>query len=186
MRRLSPRRLIGWYEHKDIAGWSSAPPSPVARLPIRRAAPFAVAYYQRCAAGGSGLSRLALLAGEQPDPFGFDWTFDYYPLSYAAARPENDGISLTRLGAALAQNSSPTQAPSPYPDWNRGDHYRHRPGARSGARLSSRPRRRACQAEPARGRSSPAMVRCSARAGMSAMGALTPRSMQLRPAVLPT
>jgi Dolichyl-phosphate-mannose-protein mannosyltransferase len=60
-----------------------------------KAVPEAIAYYRALAAQ----SRLAYhlspyAAGQAPVPFGFDWSFDYYPLAYERPGPE---VSVYRL-----------------------------------------------------------------------------------------
>ena len=51
------------------------------------AAPLAVAYYRALRARGEVVYRASPYArGERPVAFGFDWSFDYYPLAYQPAR----------------------------------------------------------------------------------------------------
>ena len=56
-----------------------------------RAVPLAVAYYRALAQQGEVVFRASPYArGSGPVAFGFDWSFDYYPLAY-----ERPGPSLT-------------------------------------------------------------------------------------------
>ncbi len=88
-RTLAPA-LIGYYERHATAGSCAAPRSPGGRSRIQRAVPLAVAYYRALRASGPGrLPRLARMhSGRGPVAFGFDWSFDYYPLAYHRPGPE--------------------------------------------------------------------------------------------------
>jgi len=53
-----------------------------------RAVPHAIAYYQALARRGEVVYRASPYArGQAPVPFGFDWSFDYYPLAYERPGP---------------------------------------------------------------------------------------------------
>jgi hypothetical protein len=53
--------------------------------------PLAIAYYRTLKERGEVVFRSSPYAhGEGPVPFGFDWSFDYYPLAY-----ERPGPSIT-------------------------------------------------------------------------------------------
>ena len=57
------------------------------RSPTRGAVPRAIAYYRALDAQGQVVFRASPYArGQRPVAFNFDWSFDYYPLAYAAAR----------------------------------------------------------------------------------------------------
>jgi hypothetical protein len=85
---LSPA-LIGWYEHLGYC-WVVVGSTESGRaLADPRAAPFASAYYQALASQAEVAYRVSPYSpGSSPTPFGFDWSFDYYPLSYAHPGPE--------------------------------------------------------------------------------------------------
>jgi hypothetical protein len=85
---LSPA-LIGWYERQRYCWVVSGSTESGRALVAPLAAPLAVAYYR-------ALAQRALLVyhaspyspGGRPVGFNFDWTFDYYPLSYERPGPE--------------------------------------------------------------------------------------------------
>jgi hypothetical protein len=85
---LSPA-LIGWYEHLGYC-WVVVGSTESGRaLADPRAAPFASAYYHALAAREEVAYRVSPYSpGSSPTRFGFDWSFDYYPLSYAHPGPE--------------------------------------------------------------------------------------------------
>jgi Dolichyl-phosphate-mannose-protein mannosyltransferase len=85
---LSPA-LIGWYEHLGYC-WVVVGSTESGRaLADPRAAPFASAYYHALATQGQVAYHVSPYSpGSNPTPFGFDWSFDYYPLSYAHPGPE--------------------------------------------------------------------------------------------------
>ncbi len=98
---LSPA-LIGWYERLGYCWVVTGSTEWGRALADPRGAPQAVAYYR-------ALEREARLvyhaspysAGTVPVRFSFDWTFDYYPLSYERPGPE---MSVYRLrGGACAR-----------------------------------------------------------------------------------
>ncbi len=66
-----------------------------------RAVPGAIAYYHALAANASVVYRVSpYRPGSRPVAFNFDWSFDYYPLSYVLPGPE---ITIYRLAAAPAR-----------------------------------------------------------------------------------
>ncbi len=85
---LSPA-LIGWYENLGYC-WVVVGSTESGRaLADPRAAPFASAYYHALAAEAEVVYRVSPYSpGSSPTRFGFDWSFDYYPLSYAHPGPE--------------------------------------------------------------------------------------------------
>jgi hypothetical protein len=85
---LSPA-LIGWYEHLGYC-WVVVGSTESGRaLADPRAAPFASAYYHALASKAEVAYRVSPYSpGSSPTRFGFDWSFDYYPLSYAHPGPE--------------------------------------------------------------------------------------------------
>ncbi|HTA96635.1 MAG TPA: glycosyltransferase family 39 protein [Solirubrobacteraceae bacterium] len=85
---LSPA-LIGWYEHLGYC-WVVVGSTESGRaLADPRAAPFASAYYHALATQAEVAYRVSpYSAGSSPTRFGFDWSFDYYPLSYKHPGPE--------------------------------------------------------------------------------------------------
>jgi hypothetical protein len=85
---LSPA-LIGWYENLGYC-WVVVGATESGRaLADPRAAPFASAYYQALATQAEVAYRVSPYSqGSSPTRFSFDWSFDYYPLSYAHPGPE--------------------------------------------------------------------------------------------------
>ena len=85
---LSPA-LIGWYEHLGYC-WVVVGSTESGRaLADPRAAPFASAYYHALSTQAEVVYRVSPYSpGSSPTRFGFDWPFDYYPLSYAHPGPE--------------------------------------------------------------------------------------------------
>jgi hypothetical protein len=85
---LSPA-LIGWYENLGYC-WVVVGSTESGRaLADPRAAPFASAYYHALATKAEVVYRVSPYSpGSSPTRFGFDWSFDYYPLSYEHPGPE--------------------------------------------------------------------------------------------------
>jgi Dolichyl-phosphate-mannose-protein mannosyltransferase len=81
--------LISYYEREGYC-WvlsGSAESGRAFADPAR--APLAVAYYRALARAGEVVYRASpYRAGARPVAFNFDWSFDYYPLSYARPGPE--------------------------------------------------------------------------------------------------
>ncbi len=85
---LSPA-LIGWYERLGYCWVVSGSTESGRALANPRAAPLALAYYRALAARAQIAYRVSPYApGSRPPAFSFDWTFDYYPLSYERPGPE--------------------------------------------------------------------------------------------------
>jgi 4-amino-4-deoxy-L-arabinose transferase-like glycosyltransferase len=85
---LSPA-LIGWYERQGYCWVVSGSTESGRAFADVRAAPLAVAYYRALAAQARVVYRISPYASHAAHPgFSFDWTFDYYPLSYWRPGPE--------------------------------------------------------------------------------------------------
>jgi hypothetical protein len=87
-RTLGPA-LLSYYEQHGycwvVSGFSQAGRA----LSDPKAVPAAIAYYDALARQAQVAYRASpYAAGEGPVPFGFDWTFDYYPLAYRRPGPE--------------------------------------------------------------------------------------------------
>ncbi|HEY5194587.1 MAG TPA: glycosyltransferase family 39 protein [Solirubrobacteraceae bacterium] len=81
--------LIGWYERQGYCWVVSGSTESGRAFADPVAAPLAVAYYRALAAGSEvAYSVSPYVAGVTPPAFSFDWTFDYYPLSYRLPGPE--------------------------------------------------------------------------------------------------
>jgi hypothetical protein len=88
VRTLAPA-LIGYYERHGYC-WVITGSTESGRAYADPAAvPEAIAYYRALDAQARVVYRSSPYgAGEGPVPFGFDWSFDYYPLAYARPGPE--------------------------------------------------------------------------------------------------
>ena len=87
VRTLSPA-LIGYYEQHGYCTVISGSTQSGRVFADPRAVPLAVAYYRRLEREGEVVFRSSPYgAGEGPVAFGFDWSFDYYPLAYARPGP---------------------------------------------------------------------------------------------------
>jgi hypothetical protein len=94
VRTLSPA-LIGYYEQHGYCTVISGSTQSGRVFADPRAVPLAVAYYRRLEREGEVVFRSSPYgAGEGPVAFGFDWSFDYYPLAYARPGPS---ITVYRL-----------------------------------------------------------------------------------------
>lgn len=81
--------LIGWYERQGYCWVVSGSTESGRAFVDSSAAPLAVAYYRALAAGSEVAYRVSPYSrGATPPAFSFDWTFDYYPLSYRLPGPE--------------------------------------------------------------------------------------------------
>jgi hypothetical protein len=90
VRTLSPA-LVDYYESKGYCWVISGSTQSGRAYADPRAVPPAIAYYRTLKERGEVVFRSSPYArGEGPVPFGFDWSFDYYPLSY-----ERPGPSIT-------------------------------------------------------------------------------------------
>jgi len=87
VRTLSPA-LIGFYEQHGYCVVVSASQQSGRAFADPRAAPLAVAYYRRLQREGEVVFRASPYGrGEGPVAFGFDWSFDYYPLAFDRPGP---------------------------------------------------------------------------------------------------
>ncbi len=94
VRTLSPA-LVGYYERKGYCWVVSGSTQSGRALAAPHAVPLAIAYYRTLEERGEVVFRSSPYGrGEGPVPFGFDWSFDYYPLSYARPGPS---ITVYRL-----------------------------------------------------------------------------------------
>ena len=85
---LSPA-LIGWYERQGYCWVVSGSTESGRALVDPRAAPLAVAYYRALSAQAEAAYGASPYSpGSRPPRFNFDWTFDYYPLSYVRPGPQ--------------------------------------------------------------------------------------------------
>jgi len=96
-RTLSPA-LLGWYTAHGYC-WVLTGSTESGRAGADpQAVPNAVAYYRALERQGERVfSASPYGAGQGPVPFGFDWSFDYYPLAYARPGP---ALVLYRLHGA--------------------------------------------------------------------------------------
>jgi 4-amino-4-deoxy-L-arabinose transferase-like glycosyltransferase len=107
---LSPA-LIGWYERQGYCWVVSGSTESGRAFASTGAAPLAVAYYRVLAAHAEVAYHVSpYRQGASPPRFSFDWTFDYYPLSYRRPGPEMTVYRL--LGGRCAQGA---HGGSPYP-----------------------------------------------------------------------
>jgi 4-amino-4-deoxy-L-arabinose transferase-like glycosyltransferase len=87
-RTLSPA-LISYYEQHGFCWVITGSTQAGRAFADRRAVPQAIAYYAALERRGRVVDRVSpYRAGEGPVPFGFDWSFDYYPLAYARPGPQ--------------------------------------------------------------------------------------------------
>lgn len=87
-RTLAPT-LIGYYEAHRYCWVVSGSTESGRALADPRAVPRALAYYRALARRGEVVYRASPYArGQGPVAFGFDWSFDYYPLVYERPGPE--------------------------------------------------------------------------------------------------
>lgn len=84
---LSPA-LIGWYEQRGYCWVVSGSTESGRAFADPGAAPLAVAYYRALASHAEIAYRASPYSQGAPPAFSFDWTFDYYPLSYERPGPE--------------------------------------------------------------------------------------------------
>jgi hypothetical protein len=97
VRTLSPA-LLGYYEQHGYCTVLTGSTESGRVFADPRAVPFAVAYYRALARQGEVVFRTSPYApGKGPVAFGFDWSFDYYPLAYERPGPS---ITVYRLHGA--------------------------------------------------------------------------------------
>jgi 4-amino-4-deoxy-L-arabinose transferase-like glycosyltransferase len=88
VRTLSPA-LIGYYRLHGYCWVVSGSTQADRALADPKAVPLAVAYYRALARQGVVVHRDSPYGpGQGPVAFGFDWSFDYYPLAYHRPGPE--------------------------------------------------------------------------------------------------
>jgi hypothetical protein len=93
-RTLAPA-LIGYYEAHRYCWVVSGSTQSGRAFADPAAVPQAIAYYRELARQGEVVYRASPYArGHGPVPFGFDWSFDYYPLAYHRPGPQ---ITVYRL-----------------------------------------------------------------------------------------
>jgi hypothetical protein len=86
-RTLSPA-LLSYYERRGYCWVVTGSTQAGRALADPRAVPQAIAYYRELARLGRVAYRVSpYRPGEGPVPFGFDWSFDYYPLAYERPGP---------------------------------------------------------------------------------------------------
>jgi hypothetical protein len=87
VRTLSPQ-LIGYYESRDYCWVVTGSTEAGRAFADPGAVPLAIAYYRALERQGEVVYRASpYAAGSGPVPFGFDWSFDYYPLAYHRPGP---------------------------------------------------------------------------------------------------
>jgi hypothetical protein len=91
-RTLAPS-LIGWYESHGycwiVSGSTESGRAYASRSRPGERAPLAISYYQALARDAQVAYRSSPYAsGHGPVAFNFDWSFDYYPLSYRRPGPD--------------------------------------------------------------------------------------------------
>jgi hypothetical protein len=87
-RTVSPA-LISYYEQHGFCWVVSGFTQSGRAFADARAVPQAIAYYRALARQGRLVYRVSpYRAGQGPVPFGFDWSFDYYPLAYSRPGPQ--------------------------------------------------------------------------------------------------
>jgi hypothetical protein len=106
--------LIPYYERRGICVVVSGSTQRDRAFADPRAVPGAIAYYHALAADSSVVYRVSpYRSGSRPVDFNFDWSFDYYPLSYVLPGPE---ITIYRLrGGACARRSNGSDPTQGYP-----------------------------------------------------------------------
>ena len=88
VRTLSPS-MIGYYERYGYCWVVRGSTQSGRAFADPKAAPLAVAYYHALGRQGEVVYHASPYArGQGPVPFGFDWSFDYYPLAYHRPGPE--------------------------------------------------------------------------------------------------
>ncbi len=95
VRTLAPA-LIPFYESRGFCWVITGSTEAGRALADPRAVPLAIAYYRALARQGTVVhSESPYSQGKGPVPFGFDWSFDYYPLAYHRPGP---AMTVYRLG----------------------------------------------------------------------------------------
>jgi dolichyl-phosphate-mannose-protein mannosyltransferase len=87
-RTLSPA-LVSYYEQHGFCWVITGATQSGRAFADPRAVPQAIAYYGALARQGRVVYRVSpYRAGQSPVSFGFDWSFDYYPLAYRRPGPQ--------------------------------------------------------------------------------------------------
>jgi hypothetical protein len=87
-RTLAPS-LIPWYESNGFCWVVTGSTESGRAFADPSAVPHAVAYYRALAKEGEVVYRISpYRRGARPVAFNFDWSFDFYPLSYVEPGPE--------------------------------------------------------------------------------------------------
>jgi Dolichyl-phosphate-mannose-protein mannosyltransferase len=101
VRTLTPA-LLPYYEQHEYCYVISGSTQAGRAFADPRAVPFAVAYYRALQRQGEVVFRSSPYEpGAGPVPFGFDWSFDYYPLAYRRPGPQ---ITVYRLHGGRCGN----------------------------------------------------------------------------------
>jgi hypothetical protein len=81
--------LIDFYEREGYCWVITGSTESGRAFADRKAVPGAIAYYRKLARDGTVVYRASPYGrGQEPVAFNFDWSFDYYPLSYARPGPQ--------------------------------------------------------------------------------------------------
>jgi hypothetical protein len=105
-RTLSPA-LLAYYERRGYCWVVSGSTQSGRAFADPRAVPQAIAYYRALARQASVAYRASpYRSGHAPVPFGFDWSFDYYPLAYERPGPQ---ITVYRLAGGLCAAARPAR-----------------------------------------------------------------------------
>jgi hypothetical protein len=100
--------LLEYYEQRGYCWVLSGSTQSGRALSDAREAPSAIAYYRALARQGELVYRVSpYAAGSARAGFSFDWTFDYYPLSFRLPGPEITVYRLHRGSCAAAPKSGP-------------------------------------------------------------------------------
>ncbi|HEY7933741.1 MAG TPA: glycosyltransferase family 39 protein [Solirubrobacteraceae bacterium] len=103
-RTLSPA-LIGHYEQGGYCWVITGSTQSARALADPKAVPQAIAYYRALAQQGEVLFHVSpYTPASKPEAFNFDWSFDYYPLSYQRPGPE---MTVYRLRGGRCASSGP-------------------------------------------------------------------------------
>jgi hypothetical protein len=108
-RTLSPA-LVSYYEQHGYCWVVSGSTQSGRAFADARAVPQAIAYYRTLQSSASvAYSSSPYRSGAAAVSFGFDWSFDYYPLAYERPGPQ---VTVYRLssGACAAATSRPAAA----------------------------------------------------------------------------
>jgi dolichyl-phosphate-mannose-protein mannosyltransferase len=81
--------LVDFYEREGFCWVITGSTESGRAFADRKAVPGAIAYYRKLARDGTVVYRASPYGrGQEPVAFNFDWSFDYYPLSYARPGPQ--------------------------------------------------------------------------------------------------